>query len=82
MISKWFIKRESTKTCVGTTTVSYFGGEEKVAKSLELFGRSTPLYIVVPFLCPFLCLTLALSLIRFGVVPFSLVVAFVSTSTS
>ena len=38
-------------------TVVNFDGEEKVTKSLEVFGRSTRLYIVVPFLCPFLCLT-------------------------
>ena len=35
MISKRFIWRESTKTCVGSTTVSYFGGEEKLQSHLR-----------------------------------------------
>ena len=40
-------------------TVVNFNGEERVTstKSLEVFGRSTRLYIVVPFVYPFLCLT-------------------------
>ena len=68
------------ETYEGTTTVDNFDGGEKIVKSLKVFGRSTWLYIVVPLLCPFLCLTLVLSLIIFGVVPFSLVAALVSTS--
>ena len=52
----------------------------KVAKYLKVFGRSTRLYIVVPFLCPFHVLLLVLSHIIFGVVSFSLVVALVPTS--
>ena len=49
-------------------------------KSLEVFGCSTQLYIVVSILFPFLGLTLALLHILFGVVPFSLVVVLVSTN--
>ena len=70
-------KRKSVESA---TTVVSFDGEEKVEKSLEVFGRSTRLYIVVPFLCPFYVLLLVLSHIIFGVGPFSLVVALVPTS--
>ena len=63
-----------------SSTTDNFSGRKKVAKSLEVFERSTRLYIVIPFLCLLLCLTLVPSRIFFGVVPFSLVVALVSTS--
>ena len=74
-----YLERKCKNVCV-LDNGELLRRRRKVAKSLEVFGRSTRLYIVVPFLCPFLCLTLALSHIYFGVVPFSLVVALVSTS--
>ena len=81
MISKRFIRRENGKVWKARQLWSASAERKKnVAKSLEVFGRSTRLYIVVPFLCPFYVLLLVLSHIIFGVVPFSLGVALVPTS--
>ena len=56
MISKRFIQRGTRKLLL-RFFFFFFQQREQVTKSLEVFGRSTRLYIVVPFLCPFLCLT-------------------------
>ena len=77
-----YLERKYENVCVHDNRDGEFlQRRRKVAKLLEVLGRSTQLYFVVPFLCPFLCLTLTLSHISFGVVPISLVVALVSTST-
>ena len=68
------------KTYEDTTTVSFFGGEEKLQSRLRYSNVLHGSILLSPFFVPFYVLLLALLHIICGVVPFSLVVALVPTS--